>query len=111
VAAAVPRTDQGVAAPGAGGAGPERGPEGASPRCTRIVRMTEGGSGRGVIAARRSRNSQRLEHQLPRPVVSGCLQLERDAAVAPLPQALLREGRTQEISAQTLQPCGPAPLA
>ena len=38
---------------------------------------------------------QRLEHQLPRAVAPGCFQLERDAAVAPPPQALLREGRTQ----------------
>jgi hypothetical protein len=47
---------------------------------------------------------QRLEHQLPRTVVPGRLQLERDAAVTPQPQALLREGRAQYIAAQTLQP-------
>ena len=47
---------------------------------------------------------QRLEHQLPRAVVPRRLQLQRDAAVAPQPQPLLREGRTQDISAQTLQP-------
>jgi hypothetical protein len=36
---------------------------------------------------------QRLEHQLPRAVVPRPLQLKRDAAVAPPPQALLRERR------------------
>ena len=61
-------------------------------------------SGRGVIAAKTFQEFQRLEHQLPRAVAPGRLQLERDAAVAPQPQALLREGRTQYISAQTLQP-------
>jgi hypothetical protein len=47
---------------------------------------------------------QRLEDQLSRPVAPGHLQLERDAAVVPEPQALLREGRPQYVPAQTLQP-------
>ncbi|MDO8700651.1 MAG: hypothetical protein Q7J56_03265 [Deltaproteobacteria bacterium] len=50
---------------------------------------------------------QRLEDQLPRAVVPGRLQLERDAAVAPQPQALLREGRAQDIAAL----CGPGSYA
>ena len=50
---------------------------------------------------------QRLEHQLARAVVPRRLQLERDAAVAPQPQALLREGRTQDIAAL----CGPGSYA
>jgi len=56
-------------------------------------------SGRGVIAAKRSQKLQRLEHQFPRAVVPRRLQLERDAAVTPQPQALLREGRTPNIPA------------
>jgi len=47
---------------------------------------------------------QRLEHQLPRAVVPRRPQLERDAAVAPQPQALLREGRAQHVPGQALQP-------
>jgi hypothetical protein len=47
---------------------------------------------------------QRLEHQLARAVAPRRLQLQRDAPVAPQPQALLRKGRTQDIAAQTLQP-------
>jgi len=39
------------------------------------------------------RELQRLEHQLPRVVVPRRLQLGRDAAVTPQPQARLREGR------------------
>ena len=42
---------------------------------------------------------QGIEHQLPRAVVPGRLQLERDTAVAPQPQPLLREARMQDISA------------
>ena len=61
-------------------------------------------SGRGVIAARRSKELQRLEDQLSRPVVPRPLELQRDAPVAPPPQALLRKGRTQDVSAQTLHP-------
>ena len=38
---------------------------------------------------------QRLEHKLPRAVVPRRLELQRDTAVAPEPQALLREGRAQ----------------
>jgi len=44
---------------------------------------------------------QRLEQQFPRAVVPRRLQLERDAAVTPRPEALLREGRAQ--AAQALQ--------
>jgi hypothetical protein len=47
---------------------------------------------------------QRLEDQLSRAVVPRRLQLERDAAIVPQPQALLREGRTQDIPDQALQP-------
>jgi len=61
------------------------------------------GSGRGVIAARRSNNSSGSNTKLARAVVPRRLQLQRDASVAPPPQALLRKRRTQEVSAQTLQ--------
>ena len=61
-------------------------------------------SGRGVIAAKRSNNSSGSNTSSRVPSCHACLQLQRDAAVAPQPQALLREGRTQDISAQTLQP-------
>lgn len=62
-------------------------------------------SGRRVIAVKRSRDSRRFEHQLP-PAVGPCrLPLERDAAVAPQPQTLLREWRRQCLSARSLQPC------
>ncbi len=44
------------------------------------------------------------EHQPARPVVPRRLQLQRDAAVAGQPQALLREGRTQDIAGEPLQP-------
>jgi len=47
---------------------------------------------------------QRLEDQLARPVAPRPLQLERDAPVAPQPQALLREGRPQNVAAQTFPP-------
>jgi hypothetical protein len=47
------------------------------------------------------RKLQRLEHQLPRAVVPRPRELQRDAAVAPPSQALLREGRTQDVAAQT----------
>jgi hypothetical protein len=47
---------------------------------------------------------QRLEDQLSCPVVPRRLQLERDAAVVPQPQPLLRKRRAQDISGQALQP-------
>ncbi len=46
----------------------------------------------------------RVQHQLPRAIVPRSLELQRDAAVLPQSQALLREGRTQDVSAQTLHP-------
>jgi hypothetical protein len=45
-------------------------------------------SGRGVIAAQPFQELQRLEDQLSCPVVPRPLELQRDAAVAPQPQAL-----------------------
>ena len=47
---------------------------------------------------------QRLEDQLPRAVVPRPLELQRDAPVPPQSQPLLRKGRTQDVSAQTLHP-------
>ena len=61
-------------------------------------------SGRGVIAANRSNSSSGSNTQLARAVVPRLLQLQGDAAVAPQPQAFLREGRAQHVAAQTLQP-------
>ena len=50
------RSDQGVAAPDLRGAGPGLGPEGPSPTCVRIFRMT---AGSWSVAIRRSRPPQR----------------------------------------------------
>ena len=50
-------------------------------------------SGRGVIAGQPFQEFQRLEDHLSCPVVPRPLELQRDGAVAPQPQALLREGR------------------
>jgi transposase InsO family protein len=47
---------------------------------------------------------QRLEDQLSRAVVPRRLDLQRDTAVVPEPQASLREGRAEHLPAQALQP-------
>jgi hypothetical protein len=44
-------------------------------------------------------------HGFPQVVFDFAPHALRQRAIAPQPQALLREGRTQDVSAQTLQPC------
>ena len=93
VSAAPPsRSDQDGAAPDSGGAGRGLCPSGRG-RGARIFR--------GIVA-NRSQELQRLEDQLSCSVVPRPLELQRDATVAPPLQALLHEGRTQDVSAQTL---------
>ncbi len=134
-AAAAPGIDQGAVAPSSGGAGAgsalrgsERGARGASGDDSGIVQRRDQAQPAPTLRARQNINRerpvhegrhrpqqlQRLEHQLARPIVPGPLQQEGDAAVGTSAQALLREGRPQDVAAHPLQParsCAPIDIA
>ena len=74
------RSDQDAAAPGSGGAGPGLGPEGPTPTCARIFRMTAGSC---RVAIRRSRPPQ-WGHA--RTSMANARQPEVSVACAPAPE-------------------------